>query len=135
MANENSVVETTGAVAGTDVGVKHMTEPRRMTADELKANGIQLTRNRKEVNYSKDDGSKNAKIKLGQYRAEAIAAYKKIMRLADGNFSYNGDSYPVTVSATQRDWVLNALADMHDATLQALESGTRPTVVIESCPD
>ena len=135
MANENSVVEVTEAVAGTDVGVKHMTEPRKMTAAELKASGIQLTRERKVINYSKTDGSKNAKIKLAKYKREAIALYTKIMALSTGTFVYSGDIYPVIVSEAQRGWLLDPLVELHAATEEALETGVRPTVITESCPD
>lgn len=135
MAKVEQILNTVDPVSEETTQESTHTDVRKVTAAELKAMGLSVTKVRKVVNYSETDAGKNAKMKLGQYRAEAIAVYKKIMRLADGQFSHDGKDYPVKVSDSQRQWVMDALVELHAATDNALETGIRPTVVAEPCPD
>jgi hypothetical protein len=111
-------------------------EVQKLTAAELKELGYQVKKVRKPQSWSKTDGKANTKAKLTQAKEDLIAAYKRAMRLADGEFTYNGDKYPLErPSDTQRQWLLDPLVEMHQAVSDALESGVRPKVVTESCPD
>lgn len=118
---------------GTETTATHV-EAKKVTAADLKEMGLKLTKTRKVIDYSPTDGNKNAAILLTKYKAELTAIYKKIMRLADGKITHNEKEFPVSVSEAQRDWILNPAADLHDAALQALESGVRPAVVTDVCP-
>ena len=106
---------------------------RHLTSAQLKALGIASKKVKKPHGMTKD-GVKNAAGKLDQYVNEAVAVYNKIMRLADGKISRDGQDWPIDVTDTQRDWAEDKLASMHATTFDALKAGIRPKAILDACP-
>ncbi len=107
---------------------------KRMTASEAREQGIVITKVRKEHGLDPVDGKKNAQKLLTKSVGEAVASLNKIMRLADGKVNRGGSDYPVDVTEKMRQWAEDKIANMHQTCFTALESGVRPTAIMDVCP-
>jgi len=116
------------------------TEPKTITRKELEEMGLKIKRTRKPVELVStgnvdSDGKVNGKKLAKRMLSEAVQAYKRMYRLADGKVSRDKKDYAIALSDQQIEYMEKKLVDLHASVFEALRTRSRPAADVEEFPD